>query len=371
MKVATLFLDKLRLSKPWKYKVPFLISIPYFMIWAGRIAPEEAGIGFLMSCCTIFGIAGFGYFLNDLSDREEDAAAGKFNVLIGMPMPGIIGLLLLFLALAILPWVFYFPVNALILSLLGAELGLFMLYSLPPFRFKERGWLGVLCDALYAHGLPAVLAAITFYHLGDGKLDLPGCEWSYWWLYLGLLGGWQFFLGGRNILLHMRSDLDKDSQTGTKTLAVNLGKERLDTILQKVVFPLELLGFLGFFALMAWLMPWWGAVGLYFLVFTVYKTRQVNQVALPSSFAERLTLFLDDFYVLWIPLLTLAALAMVNLWFLIGLAVHLILFRNVLVEWLREWRGWVWTQRKRFLAGLFPLLAGIVAWILLCEEVGV
>lgn len=361
LKFAALFLDKLRLSKPWKYKAPFLISVPYFMIWAGNIEAEAAGIGFLMSCCTIFGIAGFGYFMNDLSDREEDQKAGKFNVLIGMHPAGIVGLLLLFLALAILPWIFYFPTNTITLSLLGAEMALFMLYSLPPFRFKERGWLGVLCDALYAHGLPAVLAALTFYYLGDEK-------WPHLIPYLILLGGWQFMLGGRNILLHMRSDLDKDSQTGTKTLAVNLGAQRLDFLLQKIIFPLELVLFAAFFVLMAWWMGWWAPVGLYFLFFAWYKTRYVNQVSLPKSFSERLTLFLDDFYVLWIPLLILSGLVIKDWRFVIGMVAHLILFRNILVTSIIEWRGWVWTQRKRFLIGLLPLLVGIGTWLLLNWE---
>lgn len=364
LKFAALFLEKLRLSKPWKYKAPFLISVPYFMIWAGNIEPEAAGIGFLMSCCTIFGIAGFGYFMNDLSDREEDQKAGKFNVLIGMHPAAITGLLLLFLALAVLPWVVYFPANAVTLSLLGAELGLFMLYSLPPFRFKERGWLGVLCDALYAHGLPAVLAAFTFYYLGDQ-------QWPDMLPYLIFLGGWQFWLGGRNILLHMRSDLDKDKNTGTQTLAVKLGAYRLDNILQKVVFPLELGFFVGFYVLMTLWMDWWALVGIYYYFFVWYKTGYVNQVDWPATFAGRLTIFLDDLYVLWIPVMVLVGLVMKDGWYAIGLLAHLLLFRNVVVTTALEWRGWVWTQRKRLLMGLLPLAVGIGTWILLSwEELG-
>ena len=135
-------------------------------------------------------------------------------------------------------------------------------------------------------------------------------------------------------------------------------------MLQRIVFPLELLGFLGFFLLMSWLMPWWPLVGAYFMFFAWYKTRYVNQVPLPRTFAGRLTLFLDDFYVLWIPVMVLTALAMQDLWFLIGLAIHLVLFRNILTTSAREWKGWVWTQRKRFLIGLLPLVLGMLGAVL-------
>ena len=193
-KAAHLFLSRLRLSNPWRFKAPFLISIPYQMLFLGGIPPEDAALGFGMSCATIFGIAGFGYFLNDWTDREEDQRAGKFNVMLQLHWAAVVGLLLLFLALAVVPWVVYFPKGWSTLGLLGFEFLLFVLYSAPPFRFKERGWLGVLCDAGYAHAVPAVLAGITFFYLGNRSFV------AIFW-FLGLLGAWQAAVGVRNILL--------------------------------------------------------------------------------------------------------------------------------------------------------------------------
>jgi len=353
--IAVLFLDKLRLSKPWKYKAPFLISIPYFMVWLGNMSPHDTAWSILMSCITIFGIAGFGYFINDWMDREEDQKAGKFNVLLGMHSAAVAGLLVMFLALAVLPWVFYFPKNAWTLSLLGAELLLFILYSVPPFRFKERGILGVLCDALYAHAVPAILAAVTFYELAEA--DHP-----HWILYLVVLGGWQFLLGLRNILLHMRGDLEKDIGTGTRTLAVKWGRDKLNFWLKTIVFPLELLGMLGFYALMCFWWPWWVIMAVYLPCFLWYQMQYIHQVALPKGFTRRITLWVDDPVVLWFPLMVLGNLAVRDPWMWILIGVHLVLFRNALVESVKAWRGWVGTQRMKFLWGILPLLIALASW---------
>lgn len=308
-----------------------------------------------MSCITIFGIAGFGYFMNDLADRKEDEQAGKFNVLLKMHPAAIGGLLALFLALAVLPWVFYFPKNEWTLSLLGGELLLFILYSVPPFRFKERGILGVICDAMYAHAVPAVLAAVTFYELGDPVHP-------HWILYIVVLGSWQFWLGVRNILLHMRSDLEKDKGTGTRTLGVRWCRSKLDFILKRVTFPLELLGFAGFYGLMCYWWSWWILLGLYFPCFVWYKLKYVDQVGIPVGFAERITLWIDDLVVLWLPLMVLGNLVVRDPWMWVLLGAHLLLFRNAVTETMLAWRGWVGTQRKRFMLGLLPLAIGIASW---------
>lgn len=340
-KVAQLFLTRLRLSKPWRYKAPFLISVPYFMIWAGGMSPREAAIGFGMSCATIFGIAGFGYFLNDYTDQEEDQAAGKFNVMLSLPRWAIGGLLILFLALAILPWIFYFPTTPLTLSLLGLEFALFILYSAPPFRFKERGWLGVLCDAGYAHAVPGVLAGITFYELGDHSF-------AEHWIYLLALGLWQGMVGIRNILLHMRGDLDKDSETGTQTLGVRLGRKRLQRILVFNAIPLELTLALVFLACLIWQL---GPICFVLLLFPLnhfVQYRLVNSDPFPKELEGRLSLWIDELYTLWLPLLPLLTLAMSDAYFYFLLLGHLILFRNVLGESLRNLRQWNPSQRIKY-----------------------
>lgn len=351
-KAAQLFRSRLRLSQPWRYKAPFLIAVPYFMVEAGHIPPREAAIGFAMSCMTIFGIAGFGYFLNDWTDRAEDAAAGKFNVMLELPKLAVAGLLLLFLGMAVVPWVVYFPQGISTLGLLGFEFLLFVLYSAPPFRFKERGWLGVFCDAGYAHAVPAVLAGITFYYLGDRSYA------QIWW-FLGTLGTWQGMVGIRNILLHMRQDFEKDVATGTATLGVKLGRERLERILVNLIIPLELLSAAAFIAFWLWELWPLSVWALLFPVHFLYAHRFIDKLPFPTRLEDRLTAFQDDFYVLWLPLLPLLTLSASNPWFLLLLAAHLLIFRNLLSELRPRFRHWNRTQRIKYaFLGAFVFLLG-------------
>ena len=72
---------RLRLRNPWNYKAPLLISLPYFMIAVGRVPWDRALLGILAALCTIAGIAGAAYFINDLGDARSDllAADTKFK----------------------------------------------------------------------------------------------------------------------------------------------------------------------------------------------------------------------------------------------------------------------------------------------------
>ena len=340
LKFTQLLLNKLRLSNPWRYKVPFLISVPYWMVLASGLMPEKAAWGFLFSCITILGIAGFGYLLNDFTDQEEDRIAGKPNVIAGMN-PILVGLLMLFfLALAILPWIFFFPVNTFSLILLGSEFLLFILYSLPPFRLKERGWWGILCDAGYAHALPAVLAGVTFLQMGANEYTLN--RW-----YLWALASWQFVLGIRNILLHQLGDFEKDLKTGTQTQVTNAGKAKTEMLLGKVIMPLELILFAAFGLIISFTIPYFGLFYLFFLFQVWFKRKILWGQILPENLRQRLYIYLDDFYQEWIPIFILLALTWENVWFGLLLAVHILLFRNAIKTLAQEiWRQFAHKFRR-------------------------
>lgn len=335
------FRTRLRLSNPWRYKVPFLIAMPYWMIWVRSISPEKAAWGFLFSCMTILGIAGFGYLLNDFSDREEDRRAGKPNAVEGLA-PFLLALLLLMLvALAVLPWLVFFPLDSLSYGLLSAEFVLFILYSLPPFRLKERGWAGLICDALYAHAVPTVLAAHTFSLMG--VTDYPK-----WGLFFGVLGAWQFVLGLRNILLHQLQDREKDEKTGTRTPVVMAGERKAKTWLRSIFVPLELLGFAGFGLFVSLEIPWFSIVYVGFLLQVVVKRKWLWKQSLPSTLRQRLYIYLDDFYQQWIPLIFLACLVVKDPIFLLLGLFHVLLFPNALRTLARE----IWNHLGPFLRRL-------------------
>jgi hypothetical protein len=318
----------LRLQNPWNYKAPALIAVPYFMIAAGAIPRPAAFAGILLSLCTIAGIAGVAYFLNDLGDIEKDRLAGRENAVAGLaPWQRALVLGLALLA-ALLPWR-YLPWTPASLGLLGAELALFVAYCFPPLRLKERAFLGLVADGLYAHALPAVLAALTFALLASRP-------YPHLRPYLVSLGAWQLALGLRNIVLHQLQDYPRDLLSGTRTAAVQLGEERLASALRRVVVPFELAAFAAFMAVVALTMPLFPAAYAAFALATWALVRTGRRRPAPSTQRERLYAYLDDFYADWLPLVVLGHLvaAIPSFWpLLLG---HLLLFRNAFRRWLER-----------------------------------
>lgn len=327
-----LILKKLRLSNPWNYKAPFLISVPYLFIGLGNLEVKTALIGIGCSFATIFGIAGFGYLSNDYTDREQDVKAGKFNALVSMQSWQIVLLLLFFLSAAILPWVFFFPMDAISGGLLGAEFLLFILYAVPPFRLKERGWPGALADALYAHTVPAILAGYTFYLLGDQT-------YPYLVPLLAMLGGWQLMLGLRNILLHQLKDYDNDQQSETRTWVTKMGPEAGWKWIKWFLLPMEIVCFLGVGILITLEIPFFLPFYPLFVLYTFFRIKFFITQPLPRDLRAIVYNFLDDFYVEWIPLLILTFLALQSPWLLILAGLHFVLFKNGLKRFFTEFWG--------------------------------
>jgi 4-hydroxybenzoate polyprenyltransferase len=311
----TLFAKRLRLSNPWNFKVPVLISVTYLMMLGLQFAFEDALLAFGWSLCTILGIAGFGYLSNDLGDRTADRKAGKPNLLSEIPAVQIAALMVLFLALAMLPWVFFFPLNLLTGTLLGTEFLLFVLYVLPPFRLKERGLLGILTDALYAHVIPAILAALTFGALAD---TFPR-KLTHFLIGVGL---WQLCLGMRNILLHQLKDATNDRTAGLQTFVTQVGEARANRWLKMVFVPLELLSWLLFLILIGPI-TWLPLVG--WPIYFAWKFHRQQQLL---DFRGWLYRYLDDFYIPYFPLLVLTSLCVDEPRMLVIAAAHLLLFKS-------------------------------------------
>ena len=161
--------------------------------------------------------AGLGsFFINDWFDEKSDLLAGKRNLMSRFKRP------VSFIIIAVC-WGSSF---ALIASLslnasvfLLAQLLLLLLYSAAPFRFKERGILGVMIDAVYAHIIPTLIAFVV--------LEIKLNQWSTITLLVLL-----FALGFKDILVHQMEDSEMDLKSKTKTFYLKNPKltERLISI---------------------------------------------------------------------------------------------------------------------------------------------
>lgn len=281
--------------------------------------PSNEAIEFIaLSFVTIIGIAGFGYIVNDISDKDQDKKAGKNNHITQLSVINATVILLIMLALALSPWLI-FPTDVLSIVLLFSEVGLFIVYSLPPFRLKEKGLLGVICDSLYAHVVPTALAVHTFFLIGHSDI----LSSSY--LILPLLA-WQFVLGIRNILYHQTIDYDNDIESGTKTYITSMGDGFGKGWVKKMQYVEALLFacFLSFFAFEYDWMP--------LFVFLLYTSFMILKFDAGWKLNERLYHLSDNFNLHWLPIIFLVLLIDLDLNFLWLLLIHFVLFNNVLKQ---------------------------------------
>jgi colanic acid/amylovoran biosynthesis glycosyltransferase len=333
-----LFAHNLRLSNPWKFKVPVLISIPYLLLFDAKDVSESYFfIG--LSYCTIVGIACFGYLTNDLADRRTDEISNKPN---GTSNLGTVSIILVGFAamvFAILPW-FVFPTSLLSWGLVLLELLLFVLYAFPPFRLKELPFIGAITDALYAHAVPALLASITFVYLID---QLPVNRSS---LLISLVA-WQFVVGLRGIIFHHLKDYNNDISSNTRTLATQLGIERLERITKRFLIPVEFLSFLVFVYQLNWNLPLALSIASVFILRSVFL-----QIKMPKAYGFRTFVHahLDDFYIRWFPLIILGFLLISEPKFL-GLAcIHVLFFPSLVKDWYHRLKGHLLTPVRTELA---------------------
>lgn len=315
------FAKRLRLSNPWNYKVPFLITIPYLVFFISENKLEWPVLYIGVSLMVIIGVAGIGYLTNDLGDKQKDKLQGKYNVTEHLGRLSIAGLFFIFFFLMLAPW-WFLPFNRNSGLLLVIEVLLFFLYAFSPFRLKERGLLGIVADALYAHALPAGLAAYTFYLLIGGKEVV-------FYFFIGVLLSWQFTLGLRNILFHQIQDFENDRMTNTETYVTKTGINKSESIV-KIVLYFELVFFMMFVGFCSYINLFVGLSVLLFWSFSYFKQKDRREIGY-RLLAYKL---LDDLYIQWFPVFILSILSVKAIAFVFVFVLHLVLFKNGLKGYL-------------------------------------
>ncbi len=318
--------DKLRFIRFftwWNYKLPPLFGIAYFFTLVYDVPFETAMARYGILLISMIGTAGFGHYLNDLSDIEADKLAGKSNAATNHSILLRTAVITLFLLLSLLPW-FIFLQPGLPHLFIACVLLLFVFYSLPPFRLKNRAFAGALADMLYAHGIPALIVAFAV-------IDKAGEGGEY---LIALVFFWQVMVGLRNIAFHQVEDFEHDKIAGIKTWATQLGIEHVKKISLYIFHPLEIVAFgaLIFFlfnhslfggilllALIAWRL---------FIYLFLYEKNYLKSLRNYFSFVNNSNE--EDF-----PLVMLICLCCANPWFALLLVLHVVLFPEYLLRLLK------------------------------------
>ncbi|MHB8267020.1 hypothetical protein [Bradyrhizobium sp.] len=281
----------------WFHKVPFCILIFALALREPLDWGTLAQLAVLV--VTVSAVANFGHAINEIFDQKEDEKVQKPNLAtdFGTARMGVAAVSSAVLAM-LLSWFFAGPSGA---SVTAFALTLPPLYSVPPVRLKERGWLGLLADAFAAHVYPAVLAII---------FANAGSIWRAGSTFIGLVVLWSLLAGLRNIALHQLFTEHRDRQAGLKTVVHDYGLERVTRFTVLWLLPFELLALSAVIAL--------SAPDMIFVSITaLYIVKEIGQCLLGdkrvSADPAQLVFFpfIDNaYYLVWAPLAALASLTL-------------------------------------------------------------
>jgi len=192
----------------WQYKIAPVVALvaATTLVEHKALLPLWREIALLVVALAV--CAAYVSVVNDLADGADDRAAQKLNRQLAYSKGVVLAVIAFTIAAgAAIAWRWR-DQPFLLASYLGSWL-VFSLYSLPPFRFKGRGFAGVLCDAAGAHLFPALTAILVASGRG---------AWDRAWMAAAAV--WAFSYGVRGILWHQLADRDSDALAGMQTFAV-------------------------------------------------------------------------------------------------------------------------------------------------------
>lgn len=215
----------------WFNKVPLSVTLMLLLL-DGRPFTVDGAAAFALVVLTVCAVGNYGYAINEFYDIEEDARAGRANAAATLGLSRLRGIILAstgvatILAFGAAGW----RGAALTLLIMSVTL----VYSRPPWRIKERKWLGVAADALAAHVYPAGLALLGVADWGLRTVPVM--------LFVSLLA-WSAAVGIRGILSHQLHTAERDERGGLTTVVHDYGARRLEKFIAYILLPIEVTGF--------------------------------------------------------------------------------------------------------------------------------
>lgn len=305
----------LRAGEWWEYKLVPILTVGYMtaMKAGNNILPVALWLVFIFFSLIVG--ASYVSLINDITDIEEDRAAGKKNRMAAMK-PAIRWMFPALMIASGVGFGYFYAVHLPSVLLYLASWIVFSCYSIPPVRLKTRGIWGVLADGTASQFFPSLLM-VSFISFKTGQpIHL---------LWFCAVGGWSFALGLRGILWHQFHDLQNDRKIGINTFAVHTNEQAIHLIGRTLMF-IELLSLFTMLYYFNALLPLI-ALALYLINVAVsYRMKKITQVIIKPAGFEEYRIFMSEYYIVFLPLAVLvgAGIQYPGNWLI--LAIHLILF---------------------------------------------
>lgn len=222
----------LKIDKWWVYKIG---SGVFTLILIKLLSSDYSKITFDFSDLILFAIlvllAIYGHFINDYADFEIDKIAGKSNVFNSIPIRTAPRLILVLAISSTFVTVLFFSRVVLLFVLL--QMACSVLYSIRPFRLKERGLLALALTGFYERLNPYI---IIFLYLTPNWIELGLIELLLILFYFI----WSYLWECRNFINGQLEDVENDQQSAVRSLVIRLGNSRT-VVIKKILLTLELL----------------------------------------------------------------------------------------------------------------------------------
>lgn len=284
----------IRASEWWSYKLAPALAIfygtavyldqPILPLWPAAVALLAS----LVVCATYVSV------LNDATDLEDDAAAGKANRVAGRP-PVVVCALIVLPVLGGLFFLWSWRDQALLFVVYALIWVVFTLYSLPPVRLKTRGVWGLLADASGSHLFPTLLASLLVFATAGRVSEGP---------WLTCVGVWAAAYGLRGILWHQLLDAESDRLAGARTFVQRHGENLARRLGVAVVFPVEIVALAGLVVMTGTLAASLALVAYGALVLVRvlrFRMRAMVVSQQPQSF-----MVMNEYYEVFLPLFLVA-----------------------------------------------------------------
>lgn len=307
-------LNKVFRLAEWKNSHLLLIVIGYvFFSLQNHLNSGSFYKNFIYLFISALFVGSYGYYINDLFDIDQDEKVGKKNFA-SKHSPLLRFFIVFFLLLATCIFWFLMNRNLTILFLLITEILLLFLYAVPKIRIKERVWLSIVFDSMYAYVI-------------WGFIVLKLTETDFGFTYFCYLF-WLFLFGLRGILTHQISDFTNDLITHTTTTATQFGVEKVQVFQKFIIPPIELIFF--FFFLFA-IHPLFNLLYGLYLVISIQNGElfpKWDRNRYLKTEKDLVAKFTENFYFSWLPFFAAIALVSVDLRYIYFVIGFVLLFAN-------------------------------------------
>ena len=308
----------IRWAEWYDSKIPPIVGWLYYAIYKNEGSVQD----WLPVALLVFAVSflAYGYVLNDYSDIEVDRKAGKEKIIANLPRSKAKIVITVIALIGLLSLAPYYSQPFVMVNVLGAYI-LATSYSLPPFRFKEKGIWGVVV-ASTAQRISPLLVGMSML----GLYDLVSVLWLLF----------NFGVGIRYILIHQYRDMENDVRSGVNTFAI---QHSVITLHRLIMVSLSIEFFLAMWIGMGIGIPLFGLIGMLMCV----ALRILAAIILEENdvFHSFTYVPLTEFLILFFPGAFLVFLAQQNIYWLVLIPIEMM---------------WKYAFLRRYLMPIFVLI---------------